>query len=104
MKKNLENAPHPSLHHFPSSEHVTHQETGDAPNPSVTLQQQLATVLSEQPPPVPMRAYELNRHLRKWLQLRFQVRPGYQTIAATLPQLGWSKIQTRQGPRWMPPS
>lgn len=64
----------------------------------------LATVLSEQPPPVPMYAYDLNRHLKKWININYGYTPGYREIAAGLKALGWSKLRVSGGMRWMPPS
>lgn len=64
----------------------------------------LAAVLAEKPPAEAMLAYELSRHLKKWINIRHGYIPTYREISCGLKALGWQRRRFSYGMRWMPPS
>lgn len=68
------------------------------------FQVHLTQVLTEKPPPLPMPARELYRHIKKWLHLRHGYRPDEREVAAGLKALGWKQHRVARGMRWMPPN
>jgi hypothetical protein len=68
------------------------------------FEQHLNQILTEKPPPLPMPARELYRHIKKWLHLHHGYRPDEREVAAGLKALGWTQQRISSYLRWMPPN